>query len=163
GWSGRRHRRVRETPSGRPWDHCGRAQPGRQAMRQTSLRRPPAALRLDGSRLWDVVAGHVVPGAVFALCLVHQASNAHDTAVAADAASLLGLVGAVWSLGYLRRSFAILPQARRLVTGGPYGLSRNPLYVAEVLAAWSVYLPTMSWPAVLLLTVNVALLLVRVR
>ena len=81
----------------------------------------------------------------------------------ADLLALVGIGYALWSLAYLGRSFAILPQARRLVTGGPYGLSRNPLYVAEVVGAWSVYLPTIAGPGLLALTANVVLLLVRVR
>ncbi len=81
----------------------------------------------------------------------------------ADLLTLAGLAWTIWSLLSLRRSFSILPQARRLVTGGPYGLSRNPLYVGEVLASWAVFLPTIGWPVALALAVNVVLLLVRVR
>ncbi len=74
-----------------------------------------------------------------------------------------GIAYSIWSLLFLRRSFSILPQARRLVTGGPYGLSRNPLYLGEVLGSWALYLPTMSWLVAFVLAVNVGLLLVRVR
>jgi protein-S-isoprenylcysteine O-methyltransferase Ste14 len=41
----------------------------------------------------------------------------------------------VYGLLYLRRNLSIIPEARRLVTGGPYCLIRHPLYAAEILAA----------------------------
>ena len=41
----------------------------------------------------------------------------------------------VYGLLYLRRNLSIIPEARRLVTGGPYRLIRHPLYAAEILAA----------------------------
>ena len=41
----------------------------------------------------------------------------------------------VYCLAYLGRSFSILPQARKLVTEGPYGIVRHPLYIAEAVAA----------------------------
>jgi protein-S-isoprenylcysteine O-methyltransferase Ste14 len=40
---------------------------------------------------------------------------------------------AVYSLLWLGRSFSLMPEARRLVTGGPYSLLRHPLYVGEEL------------------------------
>src|SRR6202521_2417607 len=46
--------------------------------------------------------------------------------VAADLLATFGLAYSVWGLAYLRRSFSIIPEARRLVTGGPYSLSRHP-------------------------------------
>lgn len=42
---------------------------------------------------------------------------------------------AVWGLLYLRRNLSLMPEARRLVTGGPYRFVRHPLYAAEILAA----------------------------
>jgi len=63
-----------------------------------------------------------------------------------------GMVWAVWGLAYLRRSFSILPEARKLVTGGPYGLSRNPLYFGEGVASIGVMLPVFGpWQLLLLL------------
>ncbi len=47
----------------------------------------------------------------------------------------VGNVLSVYCLAYLGRAFSILPQARKLVTEGPYALVRHPLYVAEAIAA----------------------------
>ena len=58
---------------------------------------------------------------------------------------LVGLCYTLWALIYLRRSFSIMPEARRLVTGGPYALSRHPLYLGEAVAAIGIGLPTMGW------------------
>jgi protein-S-isoprenylcysteine O-methyltransferase Ste14 len=51
---------------------------------------------------------------------------------------------ALWSMAHLRRSLSIIPEARALVTSGPYTLIRHPLYLAEVSSALAVVL---SWPA----------------
>jgi protein-S-isoprenylcysteine O-methyltransferase Ste14 len=51
------------------------------------------------------------------------------------ALSILAFTVAVFGLLYLRRSLSIIPEARRLVTGGPYRVVRHPLYAAEILAA----------------------------
>ncbi len=56
-----------------------------------------------------------------------------------------GMAYSVWSLAYLRRSFSIMPEARRLVTGGPYAVSRHPLYLGETVAGIGLYLPTLGW------------------
>jgi protein-S-isoprenylcysteine O-methyltransferase Ste14 len=75
----------------------------------------------------------------------------------------LGMAWAVWGLAYLRRSFSILPEARRLVTGGPFGLSRNPLYLGEGVASIGVVLPGFSPWHLLLLAVFVGSQLLRIR
>src|SRR6202049_947704 len=41
----------------------------------------------------------------------------------------------IYGLLYLRRNLSIIPEARRLVTDGPYRLVRHPLYAAEILSA----------------------------
>lgn len=51
------------------------------------------------------------------------------------ALSIVAFSLAVYGLLYLRRSLSLIPEARRLVTGGPYRVVRHPLYSAEILAA----------------------------
>ncbi len=53
------------------------------------------------------------------------------------AMSLVAFTLAVYGLLYLRRSLSIIPEVRRLVTGGPYRVVRHPLYAAEILAAFA--------------------------
>ena len=62
-----------------------------------------------------------------------------------DILATLGLAYSVWGLAYLRRSFSIIPEARRLVSGGPYGLSRHPVYLGEIATAIGVNLATAGW------------------
>ena len=69
-------------------------------------------------------------------------SRHEGLALPGDILATLGLVYAVWGLAYLRRSFSIVPEARRLVTGGPYGLSRHPVYLGEIITAIGINLPT---------------------
>jgi protein-S-isoprenylcysteine O-methyltransferase Ste14 len=47
---------------------------------------------------------------------------------------LLGGLGSLAALGKLGKSFSIMPEARKLVTRGPYALARHPLYVAEMIS-----------------------------
>ena len=44
----------------------------------------------------------------------------------------LGSLGSFLVLWRLGKSFSIMPEARRLVTGGPYALARHPLYTVEL-------------------------------
>lgn len=67
----------------------------------------------------------------------------------------IGVAYAIWSLAHLRRSFSIMPEARRLVTGGPYALSRHPLYLGEIVAAAGLILPRLSLASALLLALLV--------
>ena len=60
----------------------------------------------------------------------------------ADILATVGLVYAVWGLAYLRRSFSIIPEARHLVTGGPYAFSRHPVYLGEIITAIGINLAT---------------------
>ncbi len=102
----------------------------------------------------------------FAILSVAYLPGVHHGAGVVVVANLLITVGvayALWGLLYLRRSFSILPEARRLVTTGPYGLSRNPLYLGEFTASLGVVLPNFGpWQA-LVLVVFIACQLLRIR
>jgi protein-S-isoprenylcysteine O-methyltransferase Ste14 len=58
---------------------------------------------------------------------------------------------------WLGRSFSIMPEARRLVTTGPYKYVRHPLYTAEAVAALGLLVQYRSLPALLLLIAQWAL------
>jgi protein-S-isoprenylcysteine O-methyltransferase Ste14 len=58
---------------------------------------------------------------------------------------------AILSALVLGRSISLLPEARRLVTGGPYALVRHPLYLGEIVALAGVALQCLSAWALLLL------------
>jgi protein-S-isoprenylcysteine O-methyltransferase Ste14 len=52
---------------------------------------------------------------------------------AAAALVFSGTLGSAIVLAKLGRSFAIMPEARALVTSGPYAWARHPLYVMEII------------------------------
>lgn len=59
-----------------------------------------------------------------------------QTALAVSSALIIfGSAMAIVVLGWLRKSFSILPQARRLITHGPYRYVRHPLYLAEAIGS----------------------------
>ena len=70
---------------------------------------------------------------------------------------------AVYGLLHLRRNLSIIPEARRLVTGGPYRLVRHPLYLAEIVASMAVVLARPALWALIALPVFIAVQLTRAR
>lgn len=68
-----------------------------------------------------------------------------------------GTIGAAYALTYLGRSFSIMAEARRLVTGGPYRIVRHPVYVTEQIAVLGIVIGHLSWWSVALFFVHVAL------
>jgi protein-S-isoprenylcysteine O-methyltransferase Ste14 len=55
----------------------------------------------------------------------------------------VGMTWAIYSVSFLRQRFSIIPEARGLVTTGPYGLVRHPIYLGEIVAALGLVLPTL--------------------
>jgi protein-S-isoprenylcysteine O-methyltransferase Ste14 len=81
----------------------------------------------------------------------------------ADILATAGLAYSVWGLAYLRRSFSIIPEARRLVTGGPYRLSRHPVYLGEIATAVGVNLATAGWLSAIAIGYFIVCELMRIR
>jgi protein-S-isoprenylcysteine O-methyltransferase Ste14 len=63
----------------------------------------------------------------------------------------------------LGRSFSIMPEARVLVTDGPYALVRHPLYLVEEIGVIGALIQFASWPAVLLFALHLGIQLQRMR
>jgi protein-S-isoprenylcysteine O-methyltransferase Ste14 len=86
-------------------------------------------------------------------------------AMAALAAALTG-GGTLAELGillWLGRSFTILPEARRLVTRGPYRFVRHPLYLVSIIASLGVVIQFEHlWAFVIVLTAD-ALQIARIH
>lgn len=74
-----------------------------------------------------------------------------------------GIVFAIWALLVLGRSISLLPEARRLVTKGPYAFVRHPLYLGEMVAVAGIALQHLSAWALLLLGLIWAFQLQRMK
>jgi len=79
--------------------------------------------------------------------------------LAGVSASILGVL----TLSFLGRSFSVMPEARRLVTTGPYGIVRHPLYLFELLGVVGILFQVRSLPGVMLLAIIVVLQIARAR
>jgi protein-S-isoprenylcysteine O-methyltransferase Ste14 len=78
-------------------------------------------------------------------------------------AMILTYVWILWALTTLRRSFSVFAEARKLVTHGPYGIVRHPLYAAYFLTYSCSALPKLSLLAVVLVAVGVSAEVMRSR
>jgi protein-S-isoprenylcysteine O-methyltransferase Ste14 len=70
-----------------------------------------------------------------------------------DICLAVGILWALYSLSYLGRRFSIVPEARGLVTSGPYRLARHPIYLGEIIAGFGLVLPTLLSPHALVFAV----------
>jgi protein-S-isoprenylcysteine O-methyltransferase Ste14 len=94
------------------------------------LRRGPASATDRNPVIWIAApAGTLFPLGLGAL--TPQPGGMVRTSVSL-ALTVLGLAFSVWSLRVLSSSFSIVPQARGVVTWGPYRWVRHPLYLGEL-------------------------------
>jgi protein-S-isoprenylcysteine O-methyltransferase Ste14 len=63
---------------------------------------------------------------------------------------VLGTLSSIYCLAWLGRSFSIMATARALVTHGPYGVVRHPLYLAEAVTMIGIVMSKWSLAAVII-------------
>lgn len=82
---------------------------------------------------------------LYGLFLIPGQPRSTDLRVLATSDVMLacGMLWAIYSLSYLRHRFSIVPEARGLVTSGPYELVRHPVYLGEIISGFGLVLPTL--------------------
>lgn len=126
------------------------------------LRRSPTT-RTD--RHWGAwLIAVAATGAPFAFPLVSSHPRADGpVATAAVAVLIVGLLAMLWALGALGTNISVVPQAREVVTHGPYARVRHPLYTAELLSGVGICLASTGPAPWLLLAALVVLQVMRAR
>lgn len=100
------------------------------------LRRGPAAATTRTTSAYATAfAASLLPMALPAFG--YRAETAGALALA-NVLLALGLTVGVWGVLALDRSFSVVPQARSLVTRGPYAWVRHPIYLGELVASLGV-------------------------
>jgi protein-S-isoprenylcysteine O-methyltransferase Ste14 len=84
----------------------------------------PGAVALLGTFLLNVVA-----------YLPVEDTTSTESLLASSVVVIVGTVFTIWSLATLGRCFGLFPEARGLVTRGPYRLVRHPVYLGELISA----------------------------
>ena len=83
--------------------------------------------------------------------------------IAASALLIVGLSLMIWSLSYLGTNISVVPQARAVVTTGPYSYVRHPLYSAELVNVVGICLSLKGVLPWLLLAAWILLQVMRAR
>jgi protein-S-isoprenylcysteine O-methyltransferase Ste14 len=74
-----------------------------------------------------------------------------------------GLCFSIFALVHLGRSFSLMPEARRLVTNGPYAFVRHPLYLGEAISTLGLMLQYLSPIGVMIVALQLAFQLQRMK
>jgi protein-S-isoprenylcysteine O-methyltransferase Ste14 len=124
------------------------------------LRRQPLGKAAGFYPRFAAVAGTCLSLAIVVL-------PARELSVPLYVASILLIVGGMmfglYAAFKLGRSFSVMPEARRLVTNGPYGVIRHPLYLGEAVALAGVTLQYLSPWALALLALQFVFQLERMK
>jgi protein-S-isoprenylcysteine O-methyltransferase Ste14 len=105
---------------------------------------------------WPIAFALVGTYALWVVPFLPHAPPSAPREVLAACVTFVGDVLTLLTLRKLGRSFSIAPQARALVTDGPYKLVRHPLYVVEEIAAIGVVMQAVWWAALPFLGLHVA-------
>lgn len=97
------------------------------------------------------------------LIMIDRAPSSEASTAVGVGLVALGSALSAYVLAWLGKSFSIMAEARRLVTGGPYAIVRHPLYMTEAIAALGIVVLHWSPIAVMLFVVQCCLQLRRMR
>jgi protein-S-isoprenylcysteine O-methyltransferase Ste14 len=92
----------------------------------------------------------------FALLLLPRATLGESWTLISAGLTIGGTLASIAMLAYLGRSFSIFPEARGLVTAGPYRYIRHPLYLAEMVSSLGIMLQFRQPWAALIALVTIA-------
>jgi protein-S-isoprenylcysteine O-methyltransferase Ste14 len=109
-----------------------------------SLKGPLSRYATPLPNLVAVLAGFIV----YVFALMPSGSVLRISVYLALSFVVLGTIIILISLVFLRQAFSITPQARFLVTSGPYALIRHPMYIGNILWLFGVALLIDSWQAI---------------
>jgi protein-S-isoprenylcysteine O-methyltransferase Ste14 len=124
------------------------------------LRRLPVA---KSETLWPRALAILGSTALFVLPWLRPASLSPPLIALSALLTAGGTVAELWILGWLRRSFSLLPEARALVTRGPYRRIRHPLYLAGLITSLGAMLHFQQPWAGLVVIANFAIQLLRMH
>jgi protein-S-isoprenylcysteine O-methyltransferase Ste14 len=99
--------------------------------------RPSSVARAAGAvpRLCALLGAHLP--VVIALL---PTGNSEELQLASALVAMIGTAGSLYALMHLGTAFSVFPQARRLVTTGPYQFIRHPLYLFGELSVFGIAL-----------------------
>lgn len=90
-------------------------------------------------------------------------TQSESQAAAGLALWVFGAVFGLWSIWFLRHSFSLVPQARTLVTHGPYRFARHPIYGAYIPQNLGILLLYPTLPLALAMTAWMGLQILRIH
>ncbi len=132
---------------------------GLQLVLVCTRRLPVAKAAGFGPRAWAFVGANFG----YAMLLLPRVTLSGALAGLSTFIVVGGTLGSVVTLMWLGKAFSIFPQARTLVTGGPYAFVRHPLYLCEQWAMLGVALQYRQPWALLMVVVSLGLQFPRMR